>query len=80
MSDTNSQDCFVMNEILQAEVSDFLIVLIAYQEEASLSLQMIRMFKNQATTLSMSLAFKDQLNLKRGLLSLDLIEVFVPHH
>lgn len=45
MSDTNSQDCFMMNEVLQAEVTDFLIVLTAYPEEVALSFQMIRMFK-----------------------------------
>lgn len=45
MSDTNSQDRFLMSEILQAEVTDFLIVLTAYPEEVALSFQMRHMFK-----------------------------------
>jgi len=45
MSDTNSQDCFVMNETLQAEVTDFPIGPTAYPEEVALSFQMIRTFK-----------------------------------
>ncbi|XP_010291115.1 PREDICTED: von Willebrand factor D and EGF domain-containing protein-like, partial [Phaethon lepturus] len=41
MSDTNSQDRFMMNEIRQAEVTEFLIVLTAYPEEVALSFHMI---------------------------------------
>lgn len=44
MNDTKGQDWFVMNEILQAEVTDFLIVLTAFPEVV-LSFQMMRMFK-----------------------------------